>query len=52
MIYAVPGVPYEMADMFERAILPDLAAKLAERGGGGNSQSGHSHVGHERVRVG
>ena len=24
MIYAVPGVPYEMSDMFERAILPDL----------------------------
>jgi nicotinamide-nucleotide amidase len=24
VIYAVPGVPYEMSDMFERAILPDL----------------------------
>jgi nicotinamide-nucleotide amidase len=24
VIYAVPGVPYEMTDMFERAILPDL----------------------------
>ncbi|MGC2169253.1 MAG: competence/damage-inducible protein A [Acidimicrobiales bacterium] len=24
VMYAVPGVPYEMTDMFERAILPDL----------------------------
>ncbi|HEY5267452.1 MAG TPA: competence/damage-inducible protein A [Acidimicrobiales bacterium] len=24
VVYAVPGVPYEMSDMFERAILPDL----------------------------
>jgi nicotinamide-nucleotide amidase len=32
VIYAVPGVPYEMADMFERAIIPDLAARLAETG--------------------
>ena len=24
VIYAVPGVPYEMSDMFERAIAPDL----------------------------
>lgn len=29
--YAVPGVPYEMQDMFERAILPDLIAKSGER---------------------
>jgi nicotinamide-nucleotide amidase len=27
VIYAVPGVPYEMTDMFERAILPDLVAR-------------------------
>lgn len=27
VIYAVPGVPYEMSDMFERAILPDLLAR-------------------------
>jgi nicotinamide-nucleotide amidase len=27
VIYAVPGVPYEMADMFERAILGDLLAR-------------------------
>jgi nicotinamide-nucleotide amidase len=28
VIYAVPGVPYEMADMFERGILPDLRARM------------------------
>jgi nicotinamide-nucleotide amidase len=27
VVYAVPGVPYEMTDMFERAILPDLLAR-------------------------
>lgn len=27
VIYAVPGVPYEMKDMVERAILPDLVAR-------------------------
>jgi nicotinamide-nucleotide amidase len=32
VIYAVPGVPYEMAEMFERAILPDLRLKMAEAG--------------------
>jgi nicotinamide-nucleotide amidase len=32
VIYAVPGVPYEMADMFERAILPDLVARTSESG--------------------
>ena len=32
VIYAVPGVPYEMAEMFERAILPDLRARMAEAG--------------------
>lgn len=31
-VYAVPGVPYEMAEMFERAILPDLRRRMAERG--------------------
>ncbi len=30
VIYAVPGVPYEMADMFERAIVPDLQQRMAE----------------------
>ncbi len=32
VIYAVPGVPYEMADMFERGIAPDLHRRMAERG--------------------
>ena len=32
VVYAVPGVPYEMAEMFERAILPDLRARMAENG--------------------
>ena len=32
MIYAVPGVPHEMAEMFERGILPDLRARMAEAG--------------------
>ena len=28
VIYAVPGVPYELYEMFERAILPDLLMRL------------------------
>lgn len=27
VVYAVPGVPYEMQDMVERAVLPDLQAR-------------------------
>jgi nicotinamide-nucleotide amidase len=27
VVYAVPGVPYEMQDMLERAVLPDLQAR-------------------------
>ena len=30
--YAVPGVPYEMADMFTRAIAPDLLERMRQRG--------------------
>ncbi|MGH9020486.1 MAG: competence/damage-inducible protein A [Acidimicrobiales bacterium] len=30
--YALPGVPYELTDMFERAVLPDLLARARERG--------------------
>lgn len=30
VIYAVPGVPYEMTEMFERAILADLRSRMAE----------------------
>jgi nicotinamide-nucleotide amidase len=32
VVYAVPGVPYEMTEMFERAILPDLRARMADAG--------------------
>jgi nicotinamide-nucleotide amidase len=32
VVYAVPGVPHEMAEMFERGILPDLRRRMAERG--------------------
>ena len=32
VVYAVPGVPYEMAEMFERGILPDLRRRMAEVG--------------------
>ena len=32
VVYAVPGVPWEMAEMFERGILPDLRARMAEVG--------------------
>lgn len=30
VVYAVPGVPYEMREMLERAILPDLRARAGE----------------------
>ena len=30
VMYAVPGVPYEMHEMFERAILPDLLSRSGE----------------------
>ena len=30
VVYAVPGVPYEMSEMFERAILPDLRARIGD----------------------
>jgi nicotinamide-nucleotide amidase len=32
VIYATPGVPYEMTEMFERGILPDLRARMAAAG--------------------
>jgi nicotinamide-nucleotide amidase len=31
VVYAVPGVPYEMSEMFERAILPDLLSRSGEK---------------------
>ncbi len=33
VVYALPGVPYEMYDMFTRAVLPDLRARMASAGG-------------------
>lgn len=32
VVYAVPGVPHEMMEMFERGILPDLQRRMAEAG--------------------
>ena len=32
VVYAVPGVPYEMTDMFERAVLADLLARQSATG--------------------
>jgi competence/damage-inducible protein CinA-like protein len=32
VVYAVPGVPHEMRDMLERAVLPDLHARSGEHG--------------------
>jgi nicotinamide-nucleotide amidase len=31
VLYAVPGVPYEMADMVDRAVVPDLVARAGAR---------------------
>ena len=32
VVYAVPGVPHEMQDMVERAVIPDLLARSGETG--------------------
>jgi len=32
VLYALPGVPYELADMFARGVLPDLRRRQAEAG--------------------
>jgi nicotinamide-nucleotide amidase len=32
VVYAVPGVPHEMKDMLERAVLPDLRGRAGESG--------------------
>ncbi|MGH8989066.1 MAG: competence/damage-inducible protein A [Acidimicrobiales bacterium] len=37
VVYAVPGVPHEMAEMFERAVLPDLRRRMTEAGEGGGA---------------
>ena len=31
VVYAMPGVPYEMTDMMGRAVIPDLQARAGER---------------------
>ena len=31
VVYAVPGVPYEMKEMLQRVVLPDLAARSGQR---------------------
>ena len=35
VVYAVPGVPYELEEMFERAILVDLRSRLSDEGQSG-----------------
>ncbi len=35
VVYALPGVPYEMMEMFTRGVLPDLRRRQVEAGGGG-----------------
>jgi nicotinamide-nucleotide amidase len=32
VVYALPGVPHEMTEMFERAVLPDLRRRMAAAG--------------------
>jgi molybdopterin-biosynthesis enzyme MoeA-like protein len=32
VVYAVPGVPHEMREMLERAVIPDLRARSGEQG--------------------
>jgi len=32
VVYALPGVPYEMYEMLRRAVLPDLHRRMAEQG--------------------
>jgi nicotinamide-nucleotide amidase len=39
VIYALPGVPYEMAEMFVGAVLPDLRRRLDDQGAGGTIAS-------------
>jgi nicotinamide-nucleotide amidase len=35
VVYALPGVPYELAEMLGRAVLPDLRRRLADEGRAG-----------------
>ena len=49
VVYAVPGVPHEMREMIERAVLPDLRRAVGETGG--HRQPRAAHVGRERERA-
>ena len=57
VVYAVPGVPYEMTEMIERHVLPDLLERSGERAvivsrslkTWGNSESGLAEMIAERV---
>ncbi|MDA8071561.1 MAG: competence/damage-inducible protein A [Actinomycetota bacterium] len=35
VVYALPGVPYELYELFERGVLPDLRRRVAAEGGTG-----------------
>lgn len=35
VVYALPGVPYELTELFDRGVLPDLRRRLADEGGTG-----------------
>ena len=48
VIYAVPGVPHEMKDMLERAVLPDLLARAGEASVGVPAVSRSSITGSSR----
>lgn len=39
VVYALPGVPYELMEMFTRAVLPDLRRRLGEAGDAGTIAS-------------
>ena len=46
VVYAVPGVPHEMREMFERAILPDLQRRALD-----DRKSYSAHLGRKRKWV-
>ncbi|MGD0320086.1 MAG: competence/damage-inducible protein A [Acidimicrobiales bacterium] len=39
VVYALPGVPYEMSEMFTRAVLPDLCKRLGDQNAAGTITS-------------
>ena len=50
VIYAVPGVPYEMKEILSRAIFPDLTTRAGVDGR--DPQPHPADLGRERVRPG